>query len=62
MFKSELDDIKGIGKKRKISLMKHFQSIEKIKNASIEDLAGVEGMNKKVAEEMYNIFHKKEES
>ncbi len=29
MFKSQLDDIKGIGEKRKMALMKHFQSIEK---------------------------------
>lgn len=61
LFKSELDDIKGIGPKRKISLMKHFQSLDKIKNASIEELAEVDGMNKLVAEELFNQFHKKEE-
>ncbi len=61
LFKSELDDIKGIGQKRKVSLMKHFQSIEKIKNATVEELAKVEGMNIKVAEELYNHFHNKEE-
>lgn len=61
LFKSELDDIKGIGDKRKISLMKHFQSIDKIKGASVEDLSSVKGMNKAVAEELYNHFHKKEE-
>ena len=59
LFKSELDDIKGIGQKRKIALMKHFQSIEKIRNASAEELAEVDGMNKKVAEELYNVFHKR---
>ncbi|WFA09159.1 excinuclease ABC subunit UvrC [Tissierella sp. Yu-01] len=62
LFKSELDDIKGIGKKRKVSLMKHFQSIEKIKNASIDELAEVDGMNKKVAEEVYNQFRIKEDN
>lgn len=61
MFKSELDDIKGIGEKRKKALLKHFQSIEKIKKASIEELAEVEGMNKKVAEELYNHFKNKGE-
>lgn len=61
LFKSELDDIKGIGQKRKISLMKHFQSIDKIKNSSIEDLAQVDGMNKRVAEDLYNQFHKRED-
>src|SRR5690606_16122396 len=61
LFKSELDDIKGIGQKRKVSLMKHFQSIEKIKNATIDELAEVDGMNKKVAEELYYHFHEKED-
>ncbi len=58
MFKSELDDIKGIGEKRKVELLKHFQSIDRIKNASIEELAEVKGMNKLVAEELYNHFNK----
>lgn len=57
MFRSQLDDISGIGQKRKLSLMKHFQSIDKIKNASIEELAAAEGMNKKAAEQVYNKFH-----
>ncbi|NLY20370.1 MAG: excinuclease ABC subunit UvrC [Tissierellia bacterium] len=57
-FKSELDDIKGIGPKRKASLMQHFQSIDKIKKASIEELSQVEGMNKTVAEQLYNHFRK----
>jgi len=59
MFKSELDDIKGIGEKRKIELLKHFQSINNIKNATIEELSEVKGMNKLVAEELYNHFNKK---
>ncbi|WP_313756034.1 excinuclease ABC subunit UvrC [Tissierella sp.] len=58
MFKSELDDIKGIGEKRKIELLKHFQSINNIKNATIEELSEVKGMNKLVAEELYNHFNK----
>lgn len=58
MFKSQLDDIKGIGEKRKMSLMKHFKSIEKIKNANIEELSEVQGMNRAAAEELYNHFRK----
>lgn len=61
MFKSELDDIKGIGNKRKISLMRKFKSIEKIKNASVEQLNEVPEMNIRVSEELYNHFHKKED-
>ena len=61
MFKSELDDIKGIGEKRKTALLKHFQSIDKIKKASIEELNAVETMNIRAAEQLYNHFNKKEE-
>ena len=61
MFKSELDDIKGIGEKRKKALMKHFKGIDRIKNASIEELAQVESMNIRAAEEVYNNFRKKED-
>ena len=61
MFKSELDDIKGIGEKRKKALMKHFKGLDRIKNASIEELTQVESMNIRAAEEVYNNFHKKEE-
>ena len=58
MFKSELDYVKGIGEKRKIALLKHFKSIENIKKATVEELAEVESMNKKVAQELYNHFRK----
>jgi excinuclease ABC subunit C len=56
MLKSELDDIKGIGQKRKAALLKHFKSVDNIKKASVEELAQVDGMNKKIAEELYNYF------
>lgn len=58
MFKSQLDDIKGIGKKRKMELLRHFGSINKIKTASIEELVQVKSMNKLAAEELYNHFNK----
>lgn len=58
MFKSELDDIKGIGEKRKKALLKHFHSIDNIKKASVEELCEVESMNRKVAEDLYNHFRK----
>ncbi len=54
---SSLDDIQGIGKKRKISLLKAFGSIDNIKNASVEQLAKTEGMNLKTAENVYNYYH-----
>nr|WP_302578417.1 excinuclease ABC subunit UvrC [Methanobrevibacter arboriphilus] len=54
---SELDNIVGIGKTRKINLLKHFGDIEKIKKASVEEITSVKGLNKKVAEAVYNKFN-----
>jgi excinuclease ABC subunit C len=58
LFKSELDNIKNIGEKRKINLLKKFGSIENIKTKSINDLLSVPGMNTVAAESVYNYFHK----
>ena len=54
---SSLDDIVGIGKKRKTALLKEFGTIENIKKASVEDLAKTEGMNQKTAQNVYDFFH-----
>ena len=56
--KSVLDDIKGIGTVRRRALMRHFKSIEAIKEARIEDLQEVDSMDKKSAEAVYGFFHK----
>lgn len=61
MFKSELDDIKGIGEKRKTALLKHFQSLDKIKNASVEELKSVKAMNIRAAEQLFQHFNKRED-
>ena len=50
--KSELDDIKGIGKTKKQLLLKKFGSWEKIKQASKEELLQVKGINEKIVEEI----------
>jgi excinuclease ABC subunit C len=49
---SELDDVPGIGAKRKKELIKHFGSISKIKEGSVDEIASVAGLNKKLAEEL----------
>ena len=54
---SSLDDIVGIGKKRKVALLKEFGTIENIKKASVEELAKINGMNQKTAENVYNYYH-----
>ena len=60
LTKSSLDDIPGVGEKRKKALLSNFKSIEDIKNASVEELAQIEGLNKSVAENIYNYFRKGE--
>ena len=53
---SELDDIPGIGEVRKKALLRHFGSVEKVKQATAEELAALKGMTKKAAEEIANYF------
>ncbi len=54
---SDLDDILGIGVKRKMNLLRHFKDIKSIKNASFDELLAVKGMNKTVASAVYNHFN-----
>lgn len=49
MTKSKLDDIEGIGQKKRTALLKAFGSVEKIKKASIEEISKVEGISEKLA-------------
>lgn len=54
---SVLDDIKGIGPARRRALMKAFQTLDDLKEASEEELAQVEGMNSLSARQVYEFFH-----
>lgn len=56
---SILDDIPGIGKVRRLSLLKTFGSIHGIRKASLEELEKAPSMNKKVAKAVYDYFNKK---
>jgi excinuclease ABC subunit C len=47
---SPLERIKGIGKKRRLALLRRFSSIDAIRHASVEEIASVEGMNRPLAE------------
>ncbi|MBI5196281.1 MAG: excinuclease ABC subunit UvrC [Nitrospirae bacterium] len=51
-LESPLEKIKGIGKKRRLALLKHFGSIDNIRKASHDDIAGIKGFNKKIAEKV----------
>jgi len=54
---SILDEIEGIGPARRKALMKHYASIDEIKNASVEELKILPSMNEKSAKEVYRFFH-----
>ena len=58
LTKSTLDEIPGVREKRKKALLSHFKNMEEIKGASVEELSNVEGLNKSVAENIYNYFRK----
>ena len=51
-FKSVLDEIPGIGPKRKQALMKHFGSVRAISAASVDELAALDGMTRDAAEKV----------
>jgi excinuclease ABC subunit C len=55
---SVLDDIPNIGPERRKALMKSFQSLEAIREASVEELKDVPSMNEKSALSVYQFFHK----
>ena len=55
--RSILDDIEGIGNTRRKALMRHFKSIEAVKEADVETLSQVPGMNRRAAESVWNFFH-----
>src|SRR5579862_3948861 len=55
--RSLLDDIPGIGPKRRKALQLHFGSVSKIRAASHADLAAAPGMNLKLAEVVYDYLH-----
>ena len=54
---SILDDIPGIGPARRKDLMRNFENIEAIRNATVEELKELPSMNEKSAQEVYKFFH-----
>ena len=52
LLQSPLEKIPGIGKKRRLELLRVFGSIENIRNATIDELTKLKGFNKKVAENL----------
>ena len=54
---SELDGIKGLGQQRRTDLVKHFGSVKKLKEASVEEITEVKGFGPKLAQEVYAKLH-----
>ncbi|WP_037493723.1 excinuclease ABC subunit UvrC [Sneathiella glossodoripedis] len=55
--KSPLDEIPGIGGKRKKALLNHFGSAKGVQDAALADLEQVEGVSKKLAQQIFDFFH-----
>jgi excinuclease ABC subunit C len=60
-IKSALGEISGIGRVREKELLKYFGSVEKMKGASLEDLANAPKMNRTLASKVYDFFGKSEQ-
>jgi excinuclease ABC subunit C len=52
--RSALDEIEGIGERRRDALLRHFGSVTRMKDASVEELAAVKGMNRAAADRVYH--------
>ncbi|MDH7602795.1 MAG: excinuclease ABC subunit UvrC, partial [Armatimonadota bacterium] len=61
MKASVLNSIPGVGPKRRRALIRHFGSVEAVKDASIEELLAVPSIDKRTAQEIYEFFRRTEE-
>ena len=55
--RSVLEDVEGVGAKRRQQLIRHFGGLQGITRAGVEDLAKVVGINKNLAQKIYDAFH-----
>ncbi len=57
-FESPLEKIPGVARKRRFALLKHFGSIEAIRSAPVEEIAGLKGFHRKLAEKIHESLAK----
>ena len=62
MTRSALDGIPGLGDTRRRKLLKHFGSVKRVRAASVEELASVQGIPQTVAEAVYEALHGRQAS
>jgi excinuclease ABC subunit C len=54
---SRIEDLEGVGPKRRQKLLQKFGSLKVLKNASAEDIAGVDGISMTLAQQIYTQLH-----
>ena len=59
-IKSVLQEVEGIGEKRRVALYRHFKSMDNLKNATVDDIAKVKGMTKQTAQKLFDFLHSSE--
>jgi excinuclease ABC subunit C len=55
--RSILDEVPGLGKTRKLELLKHFGSVERLRNATIDDISQVKGFGTKISQRVWEFLH-----
>ena len=56
--RSTLEDIAGVGPKRRRQLINHFGGLQELTRASVDDIAKVQGISRKLAQEVYGVLHR----